>query len=471
MSLLFLISRRGSEADQSAFLVVLPMTMGQILKESHQSFRCGGSAGMLLIFCAVLAVPGFGQQDRSTDNRILFFQKKLKEDPDYYENYNRLASAYLQKARESGDLTFYELAEKTVQKSLDLESTHSAAAETLGLASAIDFAEHKFEEAADKAEKALKLDPADLGSYASAGDAYLETGEYEKARQYFAHLNSGGRFRPGLKYLELSRQASLALSLGRPEDAIAVLQPAIESGIQASLPPENIAWTQFTLGEAYLQIGELGHAESAVNESLARFPSYHRALWALARVRVSQKRYPEAIDAYKKAMAIIPLPVYAAALGDIYLKTGNPIQARKQYQLVEYIASLSYLSKTVYNRELALFYADHDIQLDHAVDLAYQESKIRHDIYTEDALSWAQYRAGKPAVALRTISKVEQYSPHDPVLLFHWGMIEDGVGNTEKSDLYLRKALALNPEFHVLFADKARGILKKHGTKNKVEGK
>ena len=427
----------------------------------------------VLIF--VICCPGFvpiasAQQDRATDNRIRFFQKKIKEDPDYYVSYNRLASAYLQKARESGDLTYYELAEKTIQKSLQLESVHPEAAGTFGLASAIDFAEHKFQEAADQAEQALKLNPLDVGSYANAGDAYMEMGEYEKAKKYFARLDSKGRFRPGLTYLKLTRTASLALALGRPEEALPELQSAIEAGIQGSLPPENISWTQFTLGETYLQVGDLGHAELAFMASLARFPGYHRALAGLAKVRVSQKRYPEAVASYQKAMAIIPLPVYAAALGDINQKSGNHSEARKQYQLVEYIASLSFLSKTVYNRELAIFYSDHDIHLDQAAELADVESKIRHDIYTKDTLAWALYKAKRLPEALATILQIEQYSPRDSVLLFHWGMIQDGAGNTGKSDQYLRQALALNPEFHIFYADRARAVLKQHEMNHKARG-
>ena len=437
------------------------------LAESNRRFA---GALILLICCPGFARVASAQQDRATDNRIRFFQKKLKDDPDYYVSYNRLASAYLQKARESGDLTYYELAEKTIQKSLELESTHPEAAGTFGLASAIDFAEHKFQEAANRAEQALKLDPLDPGSYASSGDAYMEMGDYEKARKHFAHLDSEGKFRPGLAYLELTRKASLALALGRPEEALPELQNAIEAGTKASLPPENIAWTQFTLGETYLQVGDLSHAESAFTASLARFPAYHRALAGVAKLRVSQKRYPEAIVSYQKAMAIIPLPVYAAALGDIYQKMGNSSEARKQYQLVDYIASLSFLSKTVYNRELAVFYADHDIHLDRATELAGRESKIRHDIYTEDALAWALYKAGRLPEALATISQIEPYHPRDPILLFHWGMIQEGVGNIEKSDQYFRQALILNPEFHIFYADRARAILRQHEMKIKARG-
>ena len=80
-------------------------------------------------------------------------------------------------------------------------------------------------------------------------------------------------------------------------------------------------------------------------------------------MRAAQQRYPEAVDLYRKAIAIVPLPDYAAALGDVYTKLGRPEDAQKQYDLVEYIGYLNTLNKVLYNRELAYFYADHDRKL------------------------------------------------------------------------------------------------------------
>ena len=43
---------------------------------------------------------------------------------------------------------------------------------------------------------------------------------------------------------------------------------------------------------------------------------------------------------------------------------GRSDDAKKQYALVEYIGRLSALNQVLYNRELAYFYADHDVNLD-----------------------------------------------------------------------------------------------------------
>src|SRR2546423_15717635 len=124
------------------------------------------------------------------------------------------------------------------------------------------------------------------------------------------------------------------------------------------------------------------NAEKAFKESLESFPGYHRAYAGMAQLRAAQKRYSEAASLYQKAVSVIPLPVYAAALGDVYAKLGKNNEAEQQYKLVEYMAALSLLSKNVYNRELATFYADHDRNLPAALELARRELEVRHNLYT-----------------------------------------------------------------------------------------
>lgn len=417
------------------------------------------SATVVFLSCLIV-VHAAAQQSRETDLLIQFFQSRVSADPDSAGEHNRLGAAYLQKARESGDLTYYDLAEKAVRRSLELESTHGQAASTFSLLSTVDFSKHNFKEAAEDAERALKLDPEDLGAAVSAGDAYAERGEYETARRYYAQVDSARHSqRPSVQYLKLTREATLALALANPKEAIPALEQAVDAAQKAHLPRENIAWTQFTLGEAYLQNGDFGNAEKALRGSLQTFPGYHRALGGMAQVRVAQRRYNEAISNYQKAIAVIPLPVYVSALGDLYKKVGNTHEAEKQYKLVEYIAALSLLSKNVYNRELAIFYADHDVHQLTAVELARREFEVRHDLYTQDALAWSLFKNGQTKQAMEAARPLESFRLQDPLMLYHLGMICEGIGEREKSRKYLETALAINPQFHIFYADHARELL------------
>ena len=403
-------------------------------------------------------------QVNGTDERIRFFQGQLARDPDYYVNYNRLAGAYALKARETGDISYYELAEKAIRKSLELESQHQESAAAYSQLGAIQFAEHRFSEAALSTERALKLndDPAAL---ALAGDAQLEMGEYDKAESFFTRLAAPNDGRPhtGREYLRTTRHALLAWIRGDVGHSISLMKQACALAEEAHLPAENVAWTHFMLGEQSFQSGNLSGAETEMNAALSAFPLYHRALAGLGQVRAGQHRFTEAADFYKRAIAVIPLPTYASALGDIYRREKKEAEAEKQYALVEYIGQLGALNKQVYNRELALFLADHDRRLDESLALAQKELELRHDVYTWDALAWALLKNNRPQKARDAMQKALAQGTLDPLLFFHAAAIERKLGNSSSAD-FARKALSLNPQFHVLYADDARRWLATSGS-------
>src|SRR5205823_7544951 len=105
---------------------------------------------------------------------------------------------------------------------------------------------------------------------------------------------------------------------------------------------------------------------------------YHHGIQLLSQISAAQANN-KAAWLYRRALAVVPLPIYAAALGDVLSKSGDAAGSQQQYDLVEYIARLSALNKTVYNRELAIFYADHGVNGAQAVTLARKELEVRHD--------------------------------------------------------------------------------------------
>jgi tetratricopeptide (TPR) repeat protein len=410
--------------------------------------------------CAA-AGPLRGQQ-RETDEVIRFFQWKVSEDADDFFNYDRLGVAYIQKARETGDVTYYNLAAKALEKSLDLESSHAEASPATKHLATVYYAEHRFTDALALAQKAIDLNPRDVTPYALIGDARSEMGEYEKAWAAYQKLQnpgSGPSANSGLQYLEQSRASVESFLTGDSAAAIDHMRRAVDISVTSRMAKESIAWTQFSLGDDYLQQGELANAKAAYRDALKTYPDYHRALAGLARVASAEGHLSEAISFYEKALSIIPLPAYAAALGDLEAKAGNPVEARKQYDLVEYIGRLNTFNQTVYNRELSVFYADHDVHLEQALALAQKEFEIRHDVYTWDALAWALYKNCEPAQAATAIEEALHLNTKDALLLFHAGMIYKRLGETEKAQDYLGRAIALNPQFHLLYADVAKATL------------
>jgi tetratricopeptide (TPR) repeat protein len=154
------------------------------------------------------------------------------------------------------------------------------------------------------------------------------------------------------------------------------------------------------------------------------------------------------------------MPEYIAALGDVYSKVGKSDEARKQYELVEYIGKLNALNKALYNRELAYFYADHDIKPKEGLELAQRELDYRRDIYAYDVLAWNLFKNGKAEEARDAITKAMRLGTKDAKLFHHAGMIYHWLGDKAKAQKYLRSALATNPHFHILFADEAARTLR-----------
>jgi len=166
-------------------------------------------------------------------------------------------------------------------------------------------------------------------------------------------------------------------------------------------------------------------------------------LAGLAKVRATQGKYTDAVDLLKKAIAAVPYPEYAAALGDVYQKLGNAQEAKKQYELVEFIGYLSQINQQIHNRDLALFYADHDLKLKESLELARNELEVRHDIYSWDVLAWSLYKNGKYQEAADAISHALSQGTKDAQLFFHAGMLYESVGDSAKAKSYLRQALAI----------------------------
>jgi tetratricopeptide (TPR) repeat protein len=392
-----------------------------------------------------------------SDRAIAQSQHKVRRSPNNPYAYHQLGDAYIQKARESGDPVYFELAEQALKKSLSLNPEQSGARRHVAYVMAL---RHEFAAAATEAEKAIAIDPSDVDAHGVLGDAYLELGRFEHAAKAYEKMIV---LKESLA--SYSRMSGLKSLCGDHEGAISNLKKAIELGQEQNQPGENIAWAQWQLATDYFSQGNLPEAESHFQKTLQTYPNYYRGLAGLAQVRAAERRYDEAIGLYQKAISVIPMPEYIAALGDVYEKIGRADEARKQYELVEYIAKLSNTGDgrdgpQLYNRELAYFYADHDIKIRDGLELAEREVKQRRDIYAYDVLAWNLYKNGKLAEARDAIDEALKLGTKDAKLFYHAGMIYRALGAKEKAAEFLSRAIATNPHFHPIFADTAARTLK-----------
>jgi tetratricopeptide (TPR) repeat protein len=416
---------------------------------------------LLLMGCWAGSAPLRAQQN-ATDDLIKSLQARVRRNPEDHSGYAGLGAAYLQKGRETADAADYELAKGALEKSLDLLSNDPAAAFAMTQMAVVCMVEHRFEDAETWAHRALALGSGDPTPWAIAGDALADMGDYKGALEAYSRLKSAYGSEDeqlAFSYQRDSRMSFLRFVAGDTQGAIQLMRSAVRTAIETNMPAENIAWSQYQLGEELFLAGETNAAEKAYLASLDKCPTYYRALAGLGKLRVSQSRYVDAVKLYKEAIVRVPYPEYAAALGDIYRKVGQFDDAKKQYDLVEFIGYLSQVNQQIHNRDLALFYADHDLKLQESLALAQEELEVRRDIYTWDVLAWSLFKNDKVQAAAEAISRALEQGTKDPQLFFHAGMIYERLGDSRQAKEYLQRALDINPHFHLLYSSTAREAL------------
>jgi tetratricopeptide (TPR) repeat protein len=143
----------------------------------------------------------------------------------------------------------------------------------------------------------------------------------------------------------------------------------------------------------------------------------------------------------------LPDPAAVAALGDLLQIAGRKKEAEAQYALCEQAAKIGAAGGQLYNRQIALFYADHDLKPGEAYQLAKREYETRRDVYGADALAWAALKAGKIDEARQAAKDALRLGTQDAKLFYHAGMVARAAGDIAAAQEYLRLALKLSPRF------------------------
>jgi tetratricopeptide (TPR) repeat protein len=396
---------------------------------------------------------------RSDTDAIRFLEDRVKRDPDDFIAFNKLASEYLQRLRETGDITYLDLASRAASSSLKILPAEQNKG---GLISTIqvEYSSHEFAAARDHAKRLIEIDPNKGYAYQFLGDALLELGQYSEAEAAFRQMETFGGIQTMTKVAMEQRWARLALLHGDNAAAKQHFASALKLATTMPEPPkETVAWCQWQLGETVFAGGDYKAAERYYRDSLATFPDYFRSLASLGRTRTAQGDLPGSLELLEKAVRILPDPSFVALLGDLYKITGREQDAQNQYALVEKIGHLSTLSGSLYNRQLALFYADHDLKADEAYTNAAKEYEVRQDIYGADAVAWTALKAGKLPEAQAAIKNALAQNTKDARLFYHAGMIANAAGNKDEAKRFLALALKTSPGFDPLQSLAAKAAL------------
>jgi pentatricopeptide repeat protein len=250
-------------------------------------------------------------------------QEKLKSEPNNPDMNAALGQAYLQKARETGDPSYYTKSEQLFERALATSRDHTEA--IIGKAS-LSMSRHQFAAARDLAERAAQLNPYSAGALGILADAYVQLRDYDNAVRV---LDEMVRLKPNLSsYSRISYMRELK---GDTKGAIQAMQMAIQAGAPDA---ENTAWCIVQLGNLYVGSLRLTEAEGAYRAALRRFPNYVHAYAGLAKVFVASRDYSSAVEYYQQAIDRVPMPEFLIGLSSVYRQMGKMDAAQAQLNVL-----------------------------------------------------------------------------------------------------------------------------------------
>jgi len=411
------------------------------------------SSGLLLVVALLIGPISLPAQSArpTSDGEISKASEAARSHPTDAA-WSRLGDAFMQKARETMDLSYYGRAEASYRKSLAINPGYSNA--QVGIAWVLS-GRHQFEQSVEWANKALRAEPNRADAYGLLGDAATEMGDYDSA---FEHYQEMIDLKPDIA--SYSRAAHLLFITGGFKKANLLMSKAIGAG---GAYPENKAWCIAQMALLDFAQGAYVPAAQMLAEGLKETPNNYHLLAAMGRVKAGLKDFPAAIEYYKRAQDIVPQHEVVVALGDLYTIEGRTDEANQEYRLVDFIRRLNKANGVIGDLQMAQYLADHDKDLEEALRLAETEYKTRPTVYGADTLAWCYYKNGRiPEARKYSLKALSQNTP-EAMFLYHRGLILAKAGDIGAARKALYQALSQNPYFEPLGAMAAMKMVQELG--------
>jgi tetratricopeptide (TPR) repeat protein len=382
-----------------------------------------------------------------TEGQISQLQAAVRADPDDADSYALLGDAYYQRARETGDPSYYTRADGSFSAALAREPDNVTA---ISGQATLALARHDFDQGFELARKAKALARQAALPYAPLADAEIELGRYGGAART---LNRMVRLKANLTaYARISYFRELH---GDLSGALEAMRLAVSAG---SGSPEGEAYVQGLQGKLLFDLGRYAAAERAYREALSINPGYPPALAGVASVEAVGGELEAAIGRYRTVVDRLPLPEYAIALGEAEEAAGRTEASRRDYALVGAEVSLLHANGVNTDVDLALFEANHGGSR-RAVTFGRRAWEQAPSVRSADAYAWALYSAGRIGPATRFSHEALRLGSRDPSFLYHAGMIARRARDPERARRLLSSLLSQSPRFSPLYAPRARRAL------------
>jgi tetratricopeptide (TPR) repeat protein len=398
-------------------------------------------AGLLLLVMATaggLAQTPSASADQKlspAERSMAKARKLIDKNPNDFEAYNSLALAFSRRARETSDVGFYRDGEGALQKSFAISPDNFDGQSIRAL---LLLGKHEFAAALEAAQELNRKLPDDVMLYGFLTDANVQLGNYkeaETAAQWMLDLKPGNT--PGL-----IRAASLRELFGDIDGSMDLMNMAYQSTPPSEV--EDAAWIVSQLARLNLSIGKIDEAEKLSQQALVMFPGYYYALGNLAKVRIQQRRYDEAVKLLRQRYQAAPHAENLFDLARALQRAGQQEEAQTVFAEFEQKSLLETNRADNSNHELIFYYADYANQPAKALDVAQREYARRHDVFTLDCYAWALHLNNRNQEALSHITAALAVGIRDAELFRHAGEIALAAGDHASAERYLRQSVELN---------------------------
>jgi tetratricopeptide (TPR) repeat protein len=405
---------------------------------------------LITMFAIVLLTASAPSQTESPDqplspaqHSIAAAQKLLDKNPKDFEAYNALALALSRRARETSDVSYYAQAEEALQKSFAISPDNF---DGRRIHVWLLLGKHEFAAALNEGKALVKKMPDDVMIYGFLTDANVELGNYkeaEAAAQWMLDL------RPG-NMPAITRAAYLRELFGDIDGSLELMRMALES-----TPPgqtEDAAWITTQMAHLNLEAGKVDEAEKLCQKALTLFPDYHYALANLAKVRIQQKRFDEAIVLLNKRYQAAQHAENLFDLAEALQLAGRTAEAKNAFAEFERKSVIETNHADNSNHELIFYYADYAHEPAKALEVAQRELGRRRDVFTLDSYAWALHMNGREAEARSQIEAALAVGLRNAKLFRHAGEIALQSGDLAAARHYLQ----LSADLHSLGSEQAR---------------
>jgi tetratricopeptide (TPR) repeat protein len=325
-----------------------------------------------------------------------------------------LGRAWVRKARESADPGFYLNADACARVVLARNPDSALALDLHGL---VLMNGHAFAEAAALARRITDKNPDDPMAWGTLSDAMLELGRYDEATTAAQRMVD---LKPNLP--SYSRASHLQWMRGDTASAKLTVRAALDAGRDVKRDPEPGAWVLVQAAMIFWHEGDYEGAEAGFDKALERIGDYAPANVGKGRVAMARGQHARAAELFARAYGESPLVETAWLLGDAREAAGDAKGAAEAFARVEKDG------KKNDPRTLSLFWSTKGTHVDEALKLAEEELAVRKDVYTEDAVAWALFRAGRLPEAKEHIARARRLGTPDARLGEHERAIRVALG-------------------------------------------